>query len=103
MNSQMTLLAFAGKWDGRGARGLTTGEAREGPPDADGCPSMLDRASNPRPLPARLRNCRRERKWGWGGAKMRCSSMDYLSFFAASCPTHHFTSSSLIGPGGGPS
>jgi hypothetical protein len=54
MNSQMTLLAFAGKWDGRGASGFTADavEAMEGAADA-ACPSREDSASMPNPLPAR--------------------------------------------------
>src|SRR3954463_5866020 len=89
MNNQMTLLAFAGKWDARGARGFTAEaiEATEGAAEAlpgrtSKSSSNPDSASSPNPFPARLRNCRRDRKWGWGGAKIfEISSITALCSF----------------------
>src|SRR5215217_5007945 len=76
MNNQMTLLAFAGKWDARGASGLTEDAFVGTDGDANNVwLSNVESASRPIPLPARLRNARREGKTGCGGAKTRSKTM----------------------------
>ena len=58
----MTALALPGKWGRCGASALPETGAAGAPPKSSPGRSMVARLSAPRPMPIRLRNCRRVRK-----------------------------------------